>query len=392
MIRSTTVVTAVWLGFAVPAGAQIELGASLKSLETAVRRDSNDAAAHYNVALAYWNAKRFDEAERAFRASIALDARFPLPYVGLGFLPFARRPRLRDELRERRVPEEWQPQLDDADRMLRRALLLDPFVEQRLGGVVRERAQDFLVELQQYYGEHVRDYFDALDQFYQGEDQKAFDRFQRVYNFVDGDRHPDRLFDNLIWFHGVSAGRLQKWKEAKWDFDLLLERSRKEERRDSLIFVPLRSNEFVYITALLHQRLGEPAEAIRLYRQAIENDVGLFMAHVHLAEIYEAAQQWDQAIAERRFASDANPDDPSLLLDLGQTLAKAGRTPEAERTLRDARAAAPRDARVAYFLGVVCESLGKMDDAHAEYSRFLSLAPSRYARQIEIAKNKLGRR
>ena len=391
-MRLFFVLLVVAAGLALPAAAQIELNASLKDLEAAVRRDSNDAAAHYNVALAYWNAKRFDDAEREFRTAIALDARFPLPYVGLGFLPFARRPRLREEVPERRVPEEWQPRLEEAGVMLRRALVLDPFVDQRLGGAVRQRASEFLVELQLLYGEHVRDYFDAIDQFYVGQDQKAFDRFQRVYNYVDGDRHPDRLFDNLIWLHGVSAGRLQKWQEAKWDFDLLLERSLKHERRDSLVFVPLRSNEFVYITALLHQRLGEPDDAIRLYRQAIESDVGLFMAHVHLAEIYEAAQAWDQAIAERRHAFDANPDDPSLLLDIGQTLARAGQTAEAEQSLRDARAAAPRDARVAYLLGVVCESLGKMDDARAEYTRFLSLAPSRYARQIEIAKNKLGRR
>jgi tetratricopeptide (TPR) repeat protein len=391
-IRALIGVAAVVCGVAGPAVAQIEVGASLKDLETAVRRDSNDAAAHYNVALAYWKAKRYDDAERSFRASIALDRRFPLPYVGLGFLPFARRPRLRDEVSENRVPEEWQKPLDEANVMLRRAIVLDPFVDQRLGGAVRQRASDFLVELEQFYGEHVRDYFDALDQFYSGEDQKAFDRFQRVYNFVDGSRHPDRLFDNLIWYHGVSAGRLKKWQEAKWDFDLLLERSLKEERRDSLMFVPLRSNEFLYIKALLSQRLGEPNEAIRLYRQAIESDIGLFMAHVHLAEIYEGAQMWDQAIAERRHAADANPDDPSLLLELGQTLARAGKAADAERALSDARAAAPRDARVAYLLGVVYESLGRADDARAEYSRFLSLAPSRYARQIEIVKNKLGNR
>ena len=37
----------------------IKLSASLAALEKAAHKDSNDAAAHYNVALAYWNAKRF---------------------------------------------------------------------------------------------------------------------------------------------------------------------------------------------------------------------------------------------------------------------------------------------------------------------------------------------
>lgn len=391
-MRTTFALVALALALVLDAPAQIKLNASLKDLEATVRRDSNDAAAHYNVAIAYWNAKRFDDAEREFKASIALDGRFAAPYVGLGYLPYARRPRLRDEVSERRVPDEWKAQLEESERMLRRAFVLDPFVDLRLGGAVRQRASDFLVEMEQIYGEHFRDYFDALDNFFQGDDQKAFDRFQRVYNYVGGDRHPDRLFDQLIWLHGVAAGRLQKWKEASWDFDLLYERSLKEERRDSLIFVPLRTTEFLYTRAVLKQRQNEPNEAIRLYRQAVEGDVGLFMAHVHLAEIYENASMWDQAIAERRHAINTNPDDASLLLDLGQTLARANRLQEGERALRDARAAAPRDARIAFFLGVVLEAQGKKDDAHSEYSRFLSLAPSRYARQIEIVKNKLASR
>ena len=49
-----------------PAAAQnIKLPASLGDLEKAARKDSNDAAAHYNVALAYWNAKRWDDADSA---------------------------------------------------------------------------------------------------------------------------------------------------------------------------------------------------------------------------------------------------------------------------------------------------------------------------------------
>lgn len=390
-MRILVVAAAAALVLAPPAPAQIELGASLKDLENAVRRDSNDAAAHYNVGLAYWQAKRYDDAERAFRTAVALDRRFPQPYVGLGYLPFARRPRLLDEVVENRVPAEWSAPLDEARIMLRRALVIDPFTDLRLGGAVRRRSSEFLVELEEIYGEAVRDYFDALDQFFEGQDQKAFDRFQRVYHAVDGSRNPDRLFDNLLWLHGVAAGRLKRWQEAKWDFDLLLERSLKEERRDSLVFVPLRSNEFLYIQALLAQRLGQPNDAIRLYRQALEKDVGLFMAHVHLAEIYEGAQMWDPAIAERRRAWDANPDDPSLLLDLGQTQARAGRPADAAQSLSDARSAAPRDARIAYLLGVVYESLGRAEDARAEYTRFLSLAPSRYARQIDIVKTKLGR-
>lgn len=389
MTRTARLLLAVLALGATQLGAQIKLDASLKDLEKTAQRDSNDAAAHYNVALAYWNAKRFDDAERAFRAAIALDPRFAAPYVGLGYLPFARRPQLRDEMLERRVPEEWQAPLDDAERWLRRAFVLDPFVDMRLAAVTRQRSSDFLVEIQQIFGEHIRDYFDALDHFYQGNDQKAFDRFQRVYHYVDGDRHPKRLFDQLLWLHGVSAARLKLWKAAAWDYDLLHERSLERERRDSLVFVPLRTNEFVYIRALLKQRLEEPNEAIRLFRQAIEGDVGLFMAHVHLAEIYEHAGMWDQSILSRRNAINANPDDPTLLADLGWSLAKARRLAEAEEPLRDAVRLSPRDPRSVYYLGLVQQQLGKNAEARSSFERFIALAPSRFQRQVADAQERL---
>jgi len=59
-------------------------------------------------------------------------------------------------------------------------------------------------------------------------------------------------------------------------------------------------------------------EAIDLYREVLTNDHCLYMAHVRLAEIYETAQMLPQAINSRRNAVNANPDDESLLLDLGR--------------------------------------------------------------------------
>jgi Flp pilus assembly protein TadD len=48
---------------------------------------------------------------------------------------------------------------------------------------------------------------------------------------------------------------------------------------------------------------------------------------------------------------DANPDDPSLVMDLGVTLGKAGRFADAEEALQRAEEANPRDARILFWLG-----------------------------------------
>ena len=157
----------------------------------------------------------------------------------------------------------------------------------------------------------------------------------------------------------------------------------------TLVHFPLRTNEFRYILAYVKQRSGAVNEAIDLYREALTNDIGLYMAHVRLAEIYETAQMFPQAITSRRNAVNANPDDESLLLDLGKTLVNAGQSQEAVTALRQANTANPRDPRPPFFLGFVLEQLGRKDDARAAFTQFTSLAPSRYDRQITIAKQHL---
>ena len=77
------------------------------------------------------------------------------------------------------------------------------------------------------------------------------------------------------------------------------------------------------------------------------------------------------------------------MLDHGIILTEAGYLVAAEDTLRRAMEADPRDARVSYFLGVTQHAMNKTAAARATFERFLSLAPSRYQRQIRDAQERL---
>src|SRR5688572_3082304 len=89
-------------GFSSAAVAQFRLPVKLAELELRAQKDSNDPAAHFNLALAYWNEKRWDAAERSLRTAVMLDARFAPAYVALNYLPLTRRSTLLDELQENR--------------------------------------------------------------------------------------------------------------------------------------------------------------------------------------------------------------------------------------------------------------------------------------------------
>ena len=73
-------------------------------------------------------------------------------------------------------------------------------------------------------------------------------------------------------------------------------------------------------------------------------------------------------------------------LDLGVTLGKAGLFADAEVALRQAAEANPRDVRSLYWLGIAQAQLGKGQEARQSFERFIALAPSRYARQVETAR------
>ena len=369
----------------------IKLAASLENLEKTARADSNDAAAHYNVALAYWNAKRWDDADSALHRAIRIDPEFPAPYMALAFLPYARRSSLADEENDNRVPGEWQKPLEESDRAYRRAVMIDPLVELRLGDAVSPRSTAYLDVMKEMFGEWFADYEDGLDQYYLAKYQEAYDRFQRVYNEINGERHNTRLWNTLLFWHGLSCAQINRHDDAVRDFQMLLDRylDTEEKKRDSTLHVPLRTNEFRYVLAVMKQRAGKYNEAIDLYRQSLENDIGLYEAHVRLADIYEDHQMLPQAVSERQAAVNANPDDGTLLLSLGKTLARAGQWSDAEKALQNAIAANPRDPRPRYFLGIVAQRQNNAAEARTALTDFISLAPSRYAPQIADAKQRL---
>jgi len=373
------------------AAQHIKLAASLEDLEKAARADSNDPAAHYNVALAYWNAKRWDDADSALHRAIRVDPEFPAPHMALAFLPYARRSSLADEQNEDRVPDEWKAPLEAADREYRRAMMIDPLVEIRLGDAVFPRSTEYLDAMKLFFGEWLADYNDGLDQYRQGKYEDAYNRFARVYLEINSESHQIRVWNTLLYWHGLACAQVNKHDDAVQDFQMLLDRYLDVEahKKDSTLRVPLRTNEFRYILAVMKQRAGKYNEAIDLYRQSLEDDIGLYEAHVRLADIYEDHQMFPQAVNERQAAVNANPDDATLLLGLGKTLARAGQWPEAEKALQNAISTNPRDPRPHYFLGIVAQRENNAGEARTAFTDFISLAPKRYAPQVADAKQRL---
>jgi tetratricopeptide (TPR) repeat protein len=377
-----------WLIFvaaAGPVGAQkLKIDVPIKELEERAQRDSNDATAHYNLALGYWSKRKWDDADAQLKRAVELDPRFAPAALAMAYLPLAN---------ERGGRIEWRPMgggnwwvrfvaedsvIQRFDNFYRKAFTLDPLVDIRIAVAAEYRD-----------GSHVDNYDRALYAYNDGKWDEAYRRFgEMVPDSNDYRSYPQR-YERVLWYHGLAASRVGKHDDAIRDMQWLVDRSQRREASDTMFRVPLRTNEYRYVLAFVKQRAGDLNGAVAGYQDAITNDLGLFPAHIRIAEIYEGSRQWTQAIAARRHAIDASPDDPSLQLDLGWTLVKAGQFAEAETELSEAVRRAPRDARAPYYLALVQQQLGKTADAKQSFQRFIAIAPSRYERQIADARTRL---
>jgi Flp pilus assembly protein TadD len=369
----------------VPAAAQrAQMLVGLDTLEARASRDSLDPSAQYGVGLGYWNAGQFDDAERAFRRSLEIEPKFAVSYLALAYLPYARRPKLWEEEAKRKVPPAWRDALAESDRNYRRTFLLDPMVDLKVVALIlppTERAEAG-VNATKYQADLINGY----EYFWDARYYEAFELLDRTIQRVAGKDRPEKIPERLLWYRGLAAAHADKSDVALADFRLLMDRALEREKSDSVVrFASLASNDLRYVLATLTRKAGRPDDAIALLQESLTHDLSLYMAHAQLATIHEQRMRWPEAVAERERALETNPDDPSLLLDLGTTLAKARRFAEARDALQRAMQANPRNARIPFTLGQVQMLLGDRAGARESYVRFVAIAPSYFRPQIREA-------
>jgi tetratricopeptide (TPR) repeat protein len=278
-----------------PAQQRARLLVPLAQLEARAASDSLDTLAHYDLALGYWAKERWDDVERCLRRSIAIEPKMAPAYLGLAFLPFARRPKLWKEEERGKIPAEWSPRLEEASRHFRRAFQLDPMVDLKVYGLALPPRGAIVV------GRTATPAYAAL---IQGFESLLDGQYANSYAFLDPvltklDRgKDDDVPEGLLWFHGLAAAHLQNYDVALIDFHRLHERAVARERTDTLIRTfMMESNQIRYVLATISRRAGRTEQALALYRESVANDLGLYMAQVQMADIYEERRKWEEAMA-----------------------------------------------------------------------------------------------
>jgi len=366
---------------------RIRLLVPIDDLERKVVADSNDAPAHYDLGLAYWLVKRYDLAEQQLRLAIKIEPHTAAAYLALSFLPYARRERLWDEVEKGKVPAEWQPVLEEAWSFRRQAFLLDPMVDLKPLALMIPPSNSF--GLSRNAGAIHTFIMNGFGSFWDGQYGRAYQFFQQIGGNPTADDR--KKFPGwFLWYEGLAAAHIGEFATAEADFRLLMERAEAEVRESggaTLAFSD--ANHYRYTLACILDQAGRAKEAVPLLQEAMTNDAGLYMAHVRLANILQDQHRASAAIEERRRAVNANPEDATLVFDLGEALARAGEMTEAQAALRQARQANPRNVRALYVLGIVSSQVGSTDEARDAFTQFLALAPSRFSDQKTEAQRRL---
>lgn len=360
-------------------------------LEQRVATDSLDSRAHYELALARWSAREFDEAEAELKEAIELDPKSAPAYFALSYLPFARRPALWYDIPKDKVPEDWKDVVEQADSYRRHALMLDPLVRSGIVRALEPKLLEHHLDPQVY-----KTIYGGFDDYNVGRYEDAFDELSNLMSLLTGPIMQqnridwDSLPDVLFWYQGLAAAQTARYGIALLNINRLLQRRLEVEKNDDLmIYAPLHTAELRYLLGVIQQRHGIDDAAEQNFKTALTEDLGLYMANVRLADLYERNGRLQEAVVERRRAMATNPEDPSLLVDLGRTLMAADSAGAAVDVLRRAVEMRPRMVVGYYELGRALAANSQGAEAREALQHFIRSAPSTMALDLRAARELL---
>jgi tetratricopeptide (TPR) repeat protein len=124
------------------------------------------------------------------------------------------------------------------------------------------------------------------------------------------------------------------------------------------------------------QRVGQPAEALGLYRRAVELDPAYFEAHYNLALAAYGLRQWKQALTACEFALALEPKSMDARHLLAVSLRQTGYLQDAVLELQTILKANPEETRAHLTLGnLYAQALNQPPAAREHYLKVLDQAP-----------------
>jgi Flp pilus assembly protein TadD len=156
--------------------------------------------------------------------------------------------------------------------------------------------------------------------------------------------------------------------------------------------LPRDDAEALNALGIAYASAGRPADAMRMFRRALEFDPTSGLAHQNIGTLHLQAGDLKAAEAELRQALEIDPTVSGALTTLGVVLVKTGRGSEAVDSWTRAVELEPTEFDALYNLTIELLAQGRIDDARKFGDRYLASAPpALYARDLAYLRKLLGR-
>jgi arylsulfatase A-like enzyme/tetratricopeptide (TPR) repeat protein len=156
--------------------------------------------------------------------------------------------------------------------------------------------------------------------------------------------------------------------------------------------LPQDDTEVLNALGIAYARSGRPADAMRLFRRALDLDATSGLAHQNIGTLHLQAGDVKAAEASLREALRIDPTLSGAYTTLGVVLVKTGRGPEAVEAWTRAIALEPTEFDALYNLTIELLAEGRIDEARTFGDQYLANAPAAlYANDLAHVRKLLGR-
>ncbi|WP_242360562.1 tetratricopeptide repeat protein [Anaeromyxobacter sp. SG17] len=164
---------------------------------------------------------------------------------------------------------------------------------------------------------------------------------------------------------------------------LVLQRVRPRDAIRTLVIVAVVLSAALGVATFRRNRVW--ASEISIWSDAAEKSPLKARPHLNLGTSLAVAGRLDEAARELRRAAELDPGSSYAHAQLGAALVALGRAVDAEAELREAVRLAPNDAEALFNLGVVLLRTGRDEAAKPVLKRFLEVAPTSYGEARRLA-------
>lgn len=126
---------------------------------------------------------------------------------------------------------------------------------------------------------------------------------------------------------------------------------------------------YYYLGVVYDQNLRRPAEALRMYQEALAIDPGSVSVHNAIAELYLRQQELRKALAKYREVSHLEPDDVAVMLRIALIHYELKEYDEATVIFERIISNNPEADKIRFYLGILYESAKKPEKAIAELTQ-----------------------